>query len=169
MTRWKRLGIGLGIGAFLISAGCNSSGHGASTTPDLRLAESPVRIAGADVLINGQSVDGQSIAPGSGTGALFTATLVDPADASRVRAMYMDYPMHSAMGMMDERGTVHMYDDGTHCDTVAGDGHYCYYDGDGHIGPESPDCPRGDYVYAFHGVDLNGAETNLVDCQVIVH
>ena len=47
----------------------------------------------------------------------------------------MDYPRHSSMGIMGGHATVQCYDDGTHCDPVAGDGRYCYYDENDHIGP----------------------------------
>jgi hypothetical protein len=159
----------LGVAAVLASTGCSSGGDGSPATAGPTVGLSEVRIAGGDVLIGGQSVDGRTIAPGSGTATLFTVTLADPADAPRVRAMYMDYPIHhDAMGMMGDHATVQCWDDGTHCDTVAGDGRYCYYDETGHVGPHDGDCPDGDYVYTFHGIDTSDAPTNSVECRVTV-
>jgi len=113
---------------------------------------SAVRLAGADILIGGQSV----------------TTLVDPTDTSRVRTMYMDYPAHSSMGMMGYMDRVQLHDDGTHGDQIPGDGIYCYQDVDGHIGPHHDDCPSGEYHYTFHGTDIEGHDTNSIDCRVMV-
>lgn len=142
-------------------SGGTGDSHGALQQPD-------VRLAGSDLLINGQSVNNAAIPPGSGTSTLFTATLVDPADTSRMRSVEMDYPVHSSMGMMGDRSTLRMYDDGTHGDLTRADGVYSYLDIDGHIGPHGDDCPRGQYLYRFHGTDLQGHDTNWVECNVTV-
>ncbi len=152
--------------AVLICFACNSSD---SRDLPASAASSQIRLAGADVLIDGHSVVGQSIDAGSGAATLFTASLVDPADADRIHLVTMGYPVHTTMGMTGGTATVSLHDDGMQCDPVAGDGHYCYLDENGHIGPHDADCPHGNYVYRFHGVDLLGDVTNSIECWVIVH
>ena len=158
----------LAAATLLALSGC--SGSGGSNSGNLLTSPSgpTVRLAGADVLIGGQSVNGATIPQGSGPSTLFTTTLVDPADTSRIRTMYMDYPAYSSMGMMGSLDRVQLYDDGTHGDLTAGDGTYSYMDVNGHIGPDYNDCPRGKYIYTFHGTDITGHDTNFIDCYVTV-
>jgi len=164
----------MGISRFLLCAavfgisallcGCSGDDSGGSSGP----IQPSVSLAGADVLVDGQSVANLTIAAGSGSSTLFTATLADPADRDRIHQMQMEYPDHSSGGMMDHRSTMLLHDDGTHGDPVAGDGTYCYLDTDGHIGPHGDGCPDGEYTYRFHGDDTSGHETNWVDCRVTV-
>ena len=154
----------LALGILALLSGCSGDGGGRAND----VLQSDVRLAGADVLIDGTSVDSATVAPGSGSSTLFTATLADPGDTSRIRNVQMEYPVHSSTGMMGHGSTVSMYDDGSHGDPVPGDGVYCYLDADGHIGPHDDDCPRGDYVYRFHGTDMLGHETNWIECRVTV-
>ena len=165
MPKLPRAAFVLASLALLTCFACDSAG---SREVPTAAAGSQVQLAGADVLIDGQSVAGQSIAPGSGSATLFTVTLVDPADTVRVQSMVLEYPRHSMMGMTGGTATMALHDDGMQCDPVAGDGHYCYLDDDGHIGPHDPDCPQGDYVYRFHGVDMMGELTNSIECRVRV-
>ena len=164
MIRRRMAFLGLAPAVNLVLTSCSKGtgdSQGALQQPD-------VRLAGADLLVDGRSVNNAVIQPGSGTSTLFTATLVDPADTSRMRTVEMDYPVHSHMGMMEDRSTLKMYDDGTHGDPTPADGVYCYLDVDGHIGPHDDDCPRGQYLYRFHGTDLHGHDTNWVECGVTV-
>lgn len=158
----------LAAATLLALGGCSGSGDSNSGSLTAPPGGSAIRLAGGDVLIGGQSVSGATIAQGSGTSTLFTTTLVDPSDASRVRTMYMDYPAHSSMGMMGSMERLQLYDDGTHGDLAPGDGWYCYLDVDGHIGPHDDDCPKGEYLYTFHGTDIEGHDTNTIDCRVTV-
>jgi len=152
----------VGISALL--CGCSGGDGGGSSG----LIQSSVSLAGADVMVDGQSVVSLTIQSGSGSSTLFTTTLVDPADRDRIRQVQMEYPAHSSNGMMDHRSTVLMYDDGTHGDPIPGDGTYCYLDTDGHIGPHGDGCPDGEYTYRFHGDDRSGHETNWIECRVTV-
>ena len=152
----------------LALSGCSGDEHMSSLGLSPPSANSDVRIATADVSIDGRSVENATIAPGSGTSTLFTVSLADPADGTRIRRMQMDYPVHSSMGMMGSRSSVDCYDDGTHGDAVAGDGTYSYLDMDDHIGPHAEDCTQGEYVYSFHGTDMAGMHTNTVSCRISV-
>jgi hypothetical protein len=154
--------------ALLALGGCSGGGGSSSGGPVPAAGGSTVQLAGADILIGGQSVSGATITQGAGPSTLFTTTLVDPANTTQVRTMSMDYPAHSSMGMMGYMDTVQLYDDGTHGDLVPGDGRYSYMDVNGHIGPDGTDCPRGDYLYTFHGTDIMGHDTNSIDCHVTV-
>ena len=152
----------------LLASGCSDSGHMLSGPTGSPSGTSAVRLASPDVKINGQSVNGATIPPGSGASSLFTVSLANPQDRSSVARVQMDYTQHSPMGMMGETMTVGCYDDGTHGDVAAGDGTYSYMDVDGHIGPQYGDCVAGQYVYMFHGVDTMGEHTNSVECSVTV-
>ena len=156
-------------GGLALFVGCTRSQdmHSRGLFPPY-VPDSDVRLASADVQIGGLSVKDATISPGSGSSTLFTATLADPADRSRVAWMRMDYPNHSPMGMMGTRSSVDCHDDGTHGDAVAGDGTYTYMDVDGHIGPHREDCVTGEYLYTFHGMDMTGNHTNSLDVGVAV-
>ncbi len=132
------------------------------------LIESDVRLRSADVQIDGKSVKDATISPGSGSSTLFTVSLEDPADRSRVAGIQMTYPDHSPMEMMGTRSSVDCFDDGTHGDAVAGDGTYSYMDIDDHIGPHREDCVAGEYLYSFHGMDMTGNHMNALDIRVTV-
>jgi len=152
----------------MVAVNCSENDGIISQHPPSPGATSDVRLAAADVRIDGSSVDGSTIPAGSGESTLFTATLADPTDRSRVRRMQMDYPVHSGMGMMGSWSSVDCYDDGTHGDEVAGDGTYSYSDMDHHIGPHYQDCVAGEYEYHFHGTDLADRHTNSVVARVTV-
>ncbi len=146
-------------------AGCSDEGSTGLVPPG---GGSNVRLASADVQIDGRSVNGETIERGSGASTLFTVALAHASDRSRIQRMQMDYPVHSGMGMMGERSSVECRDDGTNGDAVAGDGIYSYMDVDGHVGPHAEGCPAGEYVYTFHGTDLDGTHTNSLECRVTV-
>jgi hypothetical protein len=153
------------LGLFDGCTGAENMHSGGLLSP---VPESDVVLAGADVLIDGGSVQDATISPGQGSSTLFTVTLADPADRSRIARMQMDYPEHSSMMMMGTRSSVDCYDDGTHGDAVPGDGTYSYMDTDGHIGPHREDCATGEYIYTFHGTDLTGKHTNSLERRVTV-
>jgi len=165
---WPPCGFLAIMGTALLLTGCSSGQEMHTRGLTAPTAESEVRLAGADVKIGDISVKDTTISPGSGTSTLFTVTLADPADGSRLARMQMDYPVHSMMGMMGDVSSADCYDDGTHGDSIAGDGTYSYMDVGGHIGPHLEDCPTGEYLYTFHGTDLMGMPTNSVECLVTV-
>ena len=158
----------LAVGASILLPGCRSNGTSPSRISLLPAPESDVRLAVADVRIDGRSVNGSTISPGSGSSTLFTVTLETPADATRIARMQMDYTPHAEMGMMQNRSSVDCYDDGTHGDQVAGNGTYSLVDVDGHIGLHYEDCVSGTYVYTFHGLDTMGDHTNSLEWRVTV-
>lgn len=158
----------LPIAASLLLLGCSGGGSMVSDTEGSSGGRSPVRLAAADVQIDGRSVNNATISPGSGSSSLFMVSLADLSDHSNIRKMQMDYSEHSSMGMMDARMSVDCYDDGTHGDALAGDGTYSYMDVGGHIGPQYESCASGTYTYTFHGTDEMGQHTNSVDCRVTV-
>lgn len=143
-------------------------GGGSSPTGPNNPGTSSVTLASADVLVGGASVNGMTIAPGSGNSTLFTCTLRDPADHAMITRMQMDYPVRSGMGMMGGRDTVTCHDDGLDGDEVAGDGVYTYMDmtANGTVGVHSMSCPNGTYSYAFRGTDQSGRRTNSLTCTV---
>jgi hypothetical protein len=152
----------------LLASGCSDSGHMLTGTSGSPPGTSVVKLVSPDIKIDGQSVNGATIPPGSGPSSLFTVSLANPQDQSSVARVQMDYTQHSPMGMMGETMTVDCYDDGTHGDMVPGDGTYSYMDVDGHVGPQYNDCVAGQYVYMFHGTDTMGQHTNAVECSVTV-
>ena len=156
------------VAAFLLFLGCSSGGHMLSDTVGSSSGSSPVRLAAADIQIGGRSVNNATISPGSGSSSLFTVSLADLSDRSKIGRMQMDYSTHSSMEMTEARMSVDCYDDGTHGDAAAGDGTYSYMDVDDHIGPHYESCASGSYTYTFHGMDDADQHTNTVDCRVMV-
>jgi hypothetical protein len=167
-TRTSTLAGALLVGATLLACGGGGGGDGAGWSPTAPAAASDVVLTSADVVIASTSVNGATISPGFGPSTTFTVHLADPADRARVAAVWLDYPVHSGMGMSGSRSSVPCRDDGLDGDAQAADGVYSYRDVDRRVGPHAADSPRGVYRYELHGVDVQGRHTNRVACVVTV-
>ena len=70
------------------------------------------------------------------------------------------------MGMMNQSGTMRLYDDGTHGDRTPNDGVYCYEDSDGSFGFHMMDAAMGQYHYEFWGMDSGGHDSNHMSMAI---
>jgi len=163
----SRTGWLLGTAIVVIAAsaiGCNTP-----TSPDI--AEIALQLINPQVMVNGQSVNGQSIQMGQmvGTSTFFQATLMDAGGPAPGRTVQVQYQVpHHGPGMMGTpgQGTMVLYDDGTHGDPVAGDGTYCLDDTQGQYGMHMATAPMGQYHYEFFGIGHDEQQTNHMNVTV---
>lgn len=128
-------------------------------------------LSAAMVSVNGQSIDGQDIQQASHEGPVrYEAWLADqhgnPVTGGQVQVRY---GMSGMMGHMD--GYMHLsefycYDDGTHGDTVPGDGIYCFVDDAQEYGCHRAGARPGEYRYEFCGFDQHNHESNRMEVRV---
>jgi hypothetical protein len=155
----------------IAALGCNSPT--ASEAPELDPTSSVLTLTGAQVVVEGQVVNGQTMHAGQthGNATLFQATLTGPnggpAPGHTVQVQYHT-PGGGSGGMMNGAGLMTLYDDGTHGDPVAGDGTYCYADEDGHYGFHMPWAPPGQYHYEFFGFDHDDHHSNHMNVVVTI-
>ena len=140
---------------------------GPALTPTL----AALTMSGAQVFVGGQVVNGQTLETGQmhGDSTLFQAMLRDgnggPALGHTVQVEYQT-PGNGHGGMMGGQGLLHLYDDGTHGDPIAGDGIYCYEDEEGHYGFHMSSAPMGQYHYEFYGFDHDDHHSNHMNVVV---
>jgi len=135
------------------------------------IAQAALRLTGAQVLVGGQSVNGQTMQAGhmEGGATLFKATLLGPGNGPAVgHTVQVQYqtPGGGPGGMMNQQGVMNLYDDGTHGDPVAGDGVYCFEDQDGRFGVHMPWAPAGEYHYEFFGFDHQNHHSNHMEVSL---
>jgi hypothetical protein len=124
----------------------------------------------ATVTVNGQVVNGMTIAPSQAQGShtRFEARLMDtdgPAVGHTVQVAYQR--PQGMMGMMGSAsGVMTLYDDGTHGDERPGDGVYCTEDWDGHYGFHMGSAQMGTYHYDFYGMHDDGHQSNHMEVSV---
>ena len=124
-----------------------------------------LRLTGAQVVVGGQVVNGQTMQAGQmpGSSTLFKATLTGPnggpALGQNAQVQYQT-PGGGPGGMMNQQGLMNLYDDGTHGDPIAGDGIYCYEDQQGRYGFHMQWAPTGQYPYEFYGFDHDEQHSN---------
>jgi hypothetical protein len=144
-------------------SGCN--GNGSPTSPDA----SPLVLTQARISVNGQTLNGRTLAQGHGEGriALFEADLEH--DGVRVTGGSI-IVRHTSPGggMMMGPSELHLYDDGTHGDRNPGDGHYCFEDTQGQYGCHTSQAPRGSHHYDFMGSDGHGRQSNQTRVTVTI-
>lgn len=152
-----------------VAIGCNSPVAPDNSIPDPALAA--LQLTGAALVVGGQVVNGQTMQAGQmqGTSTLFKATLRGangaPALGHSAQVQYRT-PGGGPGSMMNGQGLLHLYDDGTHGDPVAGDGIYCYEDGQGQYGFHMPWAPAGQYHYEFYGFDHDERHSNHMTAVV---
>jgi hypothetical protein len=128
-------------------------------------------MTGAQVVVDGQAVNGQTMQTGQmqGSNTLFKTTMTHangtPALGLTVQVQYQT-PGGGPGGMMSQQGLMNLYDDGTHGDPTAGDGIYCYRDEQGQYGMHMPWAPAGQYHYEFLGFDHANNHSNHMDVSV---
>ena len=113
------------------------------------------------VAMNGQPIlDGMSVhrATAAGGNTRFEAYLMDGTRAAVGDHANVRY--ERPMGMMNQSGSMGLYDDGTHGDRVRNDGVYCYEDSDGSFGIHMIDARMGQYHFEFWGTDPGGRDSN---------
>jgi len=134
---------------------------------------SSLRLTGAQVLFNGEIVNGQTMhtgqmQPGS---VLFRATLLGagghPALGNTVHVEYR-FPGGGMGPMGGQHGLLGLFDDGTHGDPVAGDGIYCFEDVQHRYGFHMQGAPYGQYHYEFFGLDHLQHRSNHMSVFVTV-
>jgi len=144
-----------------------SSPTAPQSDPPVQAAQASLAISGAQVLFNGQVVNGQTMHAGqmNGGNTLFRATLThqngSPAPGQTVQVHYQ-FPGNGMGSMMGGDGILHLYDDGTHGDPIAGDGIYCLEDGAGQYGMHGQHGQHGEYHYEFYGFDQQDHHSNHV-------
>lgn len=147
-------------------AGCGGGGsNGSPVAPPV----TSLTLSSATIAVNGQAVtNGMSIhrstLPGGNT--RFEARLMDGSQSAvgdQATARY-----ERPMGMMNQNGTMRLYDDGTHGDPTPNDGVYCYEDTDGSFGPHMMNAMMGQYHYEFWGTDPGGHESNHMSLEITV-
>jgi hypothetical protein len=127
-------------------------------------------LSNATVSVNGQVVNGMSIAPSQAQGShtRFEARLMGldgPAIGQTVRVAYQR--PQGMMGMMGSAsGVMILYDDGTHGDEFPHDGIYCTEDWDGHYGFHMNNAQMGTYHYDFYGMHDDGHQSNHMEVSV---
>jgi len=141
-------------------------GGGSSSNP---VAPSPTNfvLSSVTVAMNGQLVsDGMSVhrSTTAGGSTRFEAHLMDGAHAAVGDQANMRYGR--PMGMMNQSGTLGLYDDGTHGDRVPNDGVYCYEDSDGSFGIHMMDAAMGQYHFEFWGTDPRGHDSNHLSLAI---
>lgn len=153
--------------AAAIAIGCNSP-----TAPEVAPTLTGLRLTGAQVVVGGQVVNGQTMQPGQMNGAstFFQATLTGPNGAALGEHVQVQYqtPGGGMGGMMGGEGILYMYDDGTHGDPIAGDGIYCYEDEQGQYGFHMQNAAHGQYHYEFYGLDHVEQHTNHMNVVVTI-
>lgn len=120
------------------------------------------RLTNAQVVVDGVVMNGQTMHQGQQTGSstFFQAWLQGPRGRLAGEVVRVEYRRPQAMGPMHMQGFLTLWDDGTHGDSVAGDGIYCYLDEDGSYGFHMPDHPPGEYHYEFYGIHHDGHHSN---------
>jgi len=153
--------------AILVLVGCSGGGRSSPTAPSALSSSGVLQLASADLLVDGQSVNGMTLMPGHGNGepALFMAELMmdgAPAPGHQVRVQF-DRPM----GMMgSNRGQFMLYDDGTHGDPTPGDGIYCFLDVEARYGCQGAGMMDGEYHYEVWGQQTAGPDSNHLHLRV---
>lgn len=151
----------------LTAVGCsddNPTGPADSNAGDLALSA-------ANVSVNGQPLDGQDIQQGSLAGPVrYEARLVDhhgnPVIGGQVQVRYGMSGMMGHMGDYRHLGEFYCFDDGTHGDSIPGDGIYCFVDGGQEYGCHRVGASPGEYHYEFCGYDQHDHESNRLDVVV---
>lgn len=120
--------------------------------------------APSDVVISigGVIVTDSTISRGSGTSTRFVAHV----PAASPYSMWVRYQTPMMMG--SEWRDQMMYDDGTHGDTMAGDGEYCYEDHGEMAGMHGMDASMGHYSFDFYCTDEAGSHGDHVGAWVHV-
>ena len=140
--------------AGLTSLACGGSGGSGPTGPTHTHL-----LAKAQVIVDGQVVNGKTLVPGHGQGGThFEATMQMDAGMAPAR-VWMRVERPGGMGMM-QGGMIEMHDDGTHGDHTPGDGVYCYQDERDEYGCGGPSSPMGQYHYDFWATGAGGMESN---------
>lgn len=153
--------------AAAIAIACNSP-----TAPEGPQMMNALRLTGAFVMVGGQVVNGQTMQSGhmNGGSTFFQATLTGsngPALGKNVQVRYQT-PGGGMGGMMGGEGILHLYDDGTHGDPIAGDGIYCFDDRQGQYGFHMQNAPHGQYHYEFYGLDHDEQHSNHMNVVVTI-
>lgn len=131
----------------LLVAGCGGDGGSTPTSP----AAPHVELATADVVVDGQVLNGQTVPMHQGGGPTrFEARMELDGGPLSGGVVYCQYDRPGGMGMHGH-GTFAMYDDGTHGDHTAGDGIYCYEDDREEYGCHGSGAGPGEYHYEFWG------------------
>jgi hypothetical protein len=146
--------------------GCNTP-----TSPDV--SEAVLQLVNPLVMVNGQSVGGQTIQMGQMTGnsTFFQASLTVAGGPAPGRTVQVQYQVpHQGPHMMGApgQGTMLLYDDGTHGDPVAGDGTYCFDDTRGRYGFHMANAPMGQYHYEFYGIGHDQHHTEHMNVTVTI-
>ncbi|MGD8329622.1 MAG: hypothetical protein PVJ49_09295 [Acidobacteriota bacterium] len=136
-------------------------------------ATTALQLSGAQVMVGGQVVNGQTMQPGQmhGDSTFFQATLTGPQGPAVGDTVQVHYQIpHGGMGghMGSGDGYMYLYDDGTHGDPTAGDGIYCYNDAQGLYGFHMHDALHGDYHYDFFGFDHDDHHSNHMNVVVTI-
>lgn len=143
---------------------CSGSTHGSGPTAP---AQSNLVLSSITLTMDGQPVaDGMSVhrSGTAGGSTRFEARLMNGAHAAVGDRVDMQYAR--PMGMMNQNGTMTLYDDGTHGDQTANDGVYCYEDSDGTYGFHMMDAAMGQYHYEFWGMDMTGDPSNHMEMTI---
>lgn len=156
-----------GVALILLAATTRCGGNDGPTEP----SSSAITLRSALVKVDGQIVNGQTLPRGHGSGGStrFEASLLleeRPAAGQVVRVQF-DRPTSS--GMMNTGGIFALYDDGTHGDTMPGDGIYCYEDVVGQYGCHRDDAAPGEYHYDFWGMHEGMHESNHMRVTVTIN
>ena len=155
----------LPLGILLALAGC--AGDDGPTAPQ-RSGE--VKLTSAVVSVDGKVLNGgiYSHEQGYGQSTHFEAMLAWPDGRPMTGGRAFAEYRHGDGMMSMMNGRFPMYDDGTHGDHVAGDGVYCYDDGDGQYGFHHQGAHHGDYRYDFWGEHDAGGMSNHMQVMVRV-
>ena len=166
MRHGRKIGLSVSASAVLLLlvalGGCNDESPTSTGLSD-------VTLSAAEISVNDQSLDGQTIHQGEYVGPVrYDARLVDhqgnPVAGGRVLVQIetsgMMGPMHGYTGQ------INCYDDGTHGDLVPGDGAYCFVDSTQQYGCHRMGAQSGEYHYDFCGYDPQGHESNHMNLSV---
>ena len=148
----------LAVSPIVVTLASCSSGSGLPTSSPT--STKPPAVTAAAVLVRGIPVAGV-VRVGSDEPSLFQARVNAPGGLPSIGRVVMEYaqpgPNHHGGSMMGGfRGTVMMYDDGTHGDDIAFDGIYHFMDPENQVGCHGITAPRGEYRYSFWCEDVFG-------------
>ncbi len=155
----------VGLQVIMFSAILFGCGEDKKTTAP---TASTLTLSKADVLVDGESVNGKILPRDHGmkVSTRFEAVLTVPDGVIESGAVWIHYERPGRMSMMHDTGTFMLHDDGTHGDLIPNDGEYCYEDSVGTYGCHGMENPEGEYQYNCYGVDEDGHETNHINLRV---
>lgn len=148
--------------AAVILAGCD--GNGGPTSPGGSL----LVLTRATVSVNGQVLNGETLPLGHGEGVAERFEAVLEKDGARMTGGTVRVQHDNPGGMMMGSPVFHLYDDGTHGDSVPGDGLYCFEDFQGQYGCHTKQAARGSHHYDFMGLDSQGHKSSQMRVTVTI-